>query len=244
MTRSVVALARATRVCAASRADFMLQFSGFRSGSLSGSVSYSYTGTDNIVHSGIQTNIHFAELSMSAVGQGAGGSNLAFETFSTNFLRSRFGSFSVREVGLTANPGSNAWPAMAPQGGWLGGGMAYLYHQYLGLASPSVTDAAEYQLAIWRLSLGNGANLTSGNSTLDSSASSLYNSALSHLGEGGYWLQGTQFRNIQGILYPGEGDEAGIQAAPAPGVVVLLSSGGLFFGLFGAVRRRIGGQRS
>ena len=189
MSRFAIAFTALLAACPSVRADFTLQFNGVRSGSLSGDVHYSYTGTDNNSHSGSVTGIYFGEFSMTAVGQGAGGSNLTFRTFCVDLFHHMIDSYTVRVNPLSTSPGLNGAPNPLPLGGWLGGSIAYLYNQYLGLANPSTTVAAEYQLAIWRLTLGTGASLTSGNSTLDTATNSLYTDSLLHPSDAGSWLE-------------------------------------------------------
>jgi hypothetical protein len=238
MSRFALAITAFLAANAAARADFTLQFNGVRSGSFSGDIHYSYSGADHLNHSGNINGVYFAEFSMTAVGQGAGGANLVFKTFCVDLFHKMIDSYVVHAMPLSTSPGTSGAPNPLPMGGWLGNSIGSLYNQYLGLTNPSTLQAAEYQLAIWRMTLGSGATLTTGNCVLDSGANSLYANALLHPNDSGFWLQKVNGDYGQSVLYP---PPTGALATPAPGVVVLMSSGGLFFGLFGAMRRRVGG---
>lgn len=230
-----LALAASVAACPSAKADFQLNYNGlgYAVGGLT--ISYTYTGTDNVSHSGTR-GLSAGEMNMTAVGQGVGGSNLSFKTFCIDLFHNMTSSYMVQQTSLSVNPGPNGSPAPPPLGGWLGGGMAYLYNKFLtdGVAG-SNTRSAAYQVALWRLTLGSGASLSSSDSGVNTLANSLYTEALSNLGWTGQWLAKTKGDDGQGVLWP---DGMHLTAAPAPGAIVLLSSGGLFLGVFGKFRRR------
>ena len=208
MTRSVIALAVLLAVAPHVGADFMLEFSGSRTGPLSGGVNYPDTGAGMVAHPGAQTNV-----------DSIARSNITFEILGTHFMNSRLGTFPVREVGLPGNPGSKAWSAASPVSGFFGD--------------------------------NNLTELTGRNAILNSLKKSFGSGfpvpgeSGSKFGQGANYRPG-QFGDIQDMVsyyYPGQSAELGIQAAPAPGIIVLLSSGSLFVGLIGAARRKIGGRR-
>jgi hypothetical protein len=235
---------------------FLLDFNGVRAGSLSGNVNYTYVGTDNLVHSGSENNIYFAELSMTARGQAIGGGGFAFKSFCIDLVHGMISEFSVFETPLSTSPGKNGSPAPPPLNGWLGNKMGLLYDDYLNPQStwrtsstPTVTDAAAYQLALWRLTFGAGATLTSNIAALNTEANALYNDVMaSNTITVSSWLQktsdGSQINDGQGVLYPPTSfGRAPAPQVPVPGALVLLGSGGIFIGLFGTARRRFNSQK-
>lgn len=227
MRMFALVLAATVAASPTANAAFLLQYNGMGQHKDSLDLSYSYKGTDNAWHSGSLNNIHTGEMWMTAVGQGAGGVNLAFKTFCIDLFHVMTSSYMVNVTPLTTQPGANGSPAVAPMGGWLGGGMAHLYDKYLGLSTPSANTAAGYQLAIWRLTLGANASLSSDNGTVNAIADVLYADALNNLGASGSWLSKVNGADGQNVLYPDQPTPV-----PAPGAMVLLASGGLFFGAF------------
>jgi hypothetical protein len=224
MFRNGIALAAALCASTAAQAGFQLTLNGLGPG-ITGSVQYSYFANGGTQQSGSISSLFIGQLNMTAAGQGAGGSNLSLHTFNLDFSPFASRTSQANHLSLTNGPSAQMW-------GGNGGAIAYLYNQYLGISNPSSITAAQYQLAIWLLTLGQGATLTTGNTTLDEGAQLLYQSALLNRNSQGTWLQFVGGHRGQGVLFP----EA--HPNPAPGIAVLLGSGGLSLGLFGWLRRR------
>lgn len=233
-----LALAATVAACPPAKAGFQLNYNGlgYAVGGLT--VSYTYTGTDNQSHSGSR-GLSAGEMNMTAVGQGAGGTNVNFKTFCIDLFHNMTSSYMVEKTSLSVNPGPNGAPNPPPLGGWLGGGMAFLYNKFLtDGAAASDTRSAAYQVALWRLTLGAGATLSVNNTGVNNLADSLYTLALSNQDWTGTWLAKTNGNDGQGVLWPGDLRRDTPTAVPAPGAIVLLSSGGLFLGAFRKLRRR------